>query len=110
MARTSSSRAAYSRAWAKAPTTSRLRDTKMEQKRELRSREGLKIGGFENGKRTYGGARCYRSVVNDKYPAAILVIDRTHYDDSVMEIISPVNFRKELGLKNGDEVTVAVFA
>jgi riboflavin kinase, archaea type len=82
----------------------------MEQKRELRSREGLKIAGFENGKRTYGGARCYRSVVNDRYPAAILVIDRTHYDDSVMEIISPVNFRKELGLKNGDEVTVSVFA
>ncbi len=80
----------------------------MEQKRELRSREGLKIAGFENGKRTYGGARCYRAAVNDKYPAAVLVIDRTHYDDSVMEIISPVNFRKELGLKNGDEVLVNV--
>jgi riboflavin kinase len=82
----------------------------MEQKRELRSREGLKIEGFENGKRTYGGARCYRAKVNGKYPAAVLVIDRTHYDDSVMEIISPVNFRKELGLKNGDEVTVTVSA
>ncbi len=80
----------------------------MEQKRELRSREGLKIAGFENGKRTYGGARCYRATVNGKYPAAVLVIDRTHYDDSVMEIISPVNFRKELGLKNGDEVLVNV--
>ncbi|MDA4135701.1 MAG: CTP-dependent riboflavin kinase [Thaumarchaeota archaeon] len=80
----------------------------MEQKRELRSREGLKIEGFENGKRTYGGARCYRGNVNGKYPAAVLVIDRTHYDDSVMEIISPVNFRKELGLKNGDEVTFTV--
>jgi riboflavin kinase len=82
----------------------------MEQKRELRSREGLKIAGFENGKRTYGGARCYRATVNGKYPAAVLVIDRTHYDDSVMEIISPVNFRKELGLKNGDEVLVTVTA
>jgi riboflavin kinase len=84
--------------------------TQMEQKREIRSREGLKIEGFENGKRTYGGARCYPSVVNGKYPAAILVIDRTHYDDSVMEIISPINFRKELGLKNGDEVTVTASA
>ena len=36
------------------------------------------------------------------------MIDRTHYDDSVMEIISPVHFRKELGLKDGDEVTVTV--
>jgi riboflavin kinase len=82
----------------------------MEQKRELRSREGLRIAGFSSGERTYGGARCYRATVNGKYPAAILVIDRTHYDDSVMEIISPVNFRKELGLKNGDEVTVSVSA
>ena len=82
----------------------------MEQKREMRSREGLKIRGFENGTRTYGGARCYRAVVNGKVPAAVLVIDRTHYDDSVLEIISPANFRKDFGLKNGDEVTVAVFA
>ena len=80
----------------------------MEQKRELRSREGLKIAGFANGERTYGGARCYRAEVGDKYPAAVLVIDRTHYDDSVMEIISPVNLRKGLGLKNGDEVKVVV--
>ena len=78
----------------------------MEHKRELRSYHGLKIEGFANGKRTYGGARCYRATVNGRYPAAVLVIDRTHYDDSVMEIISPVNFRKELGLKNGDKVNV----
>jgi riboflavin kinase, archaea type len=81
----------------------------MEQKRQLRSFEGLKVEGFANGKRTYGGARCYRAMVNGRYPAAVLVIDRTHYDDSVMEIISPVHFREELGLKNGDTVTVAVF-
>jgi len=80
----------------------------MELKRELRSREGLKIQGFENGTRTYGGARCYRAVVNGTVPAAVLVIERTHYDDSVLEIISPVNFRKELGFKDGDEVTVSV--
>jgi riboflavin kinase len=82
----------------------------MEQTRDLRSREGLRIEGFESEKRTYGGARCYRATVNGRYPAAVLVIDRTHYDDSVMEIISPVHFRKELGLKDGDEVTVTVSA
>lgn len=82
----------------------------MEQKRELRSREGLEIEGFENGKRTYGGAKCFRAVVNGKIPAGVLVIERTHYDDSVLEIISPAAFRKDLGLKDGDEVTVAVFA
>jgi riboflavin kinase, archaea type len=82
----------------------------MEQKRELRSREGLRIQGFENGTRTYGGARCYRAVIDGKIPAAVLVIDRTHYDDSVLELISPVNFRKDVGLRNGDEVSVVVSA
>ena len=81
----------------------------MEQKRQLRSLEGLRVEGFENGTRTYGGARCYRALVNGRYPAAVLVIDRTHYDDSVMEVISPVNFRKELGLEEGNKVDVRVF-
>jgi len=81
----------------------------MEMKRQMRSYEGLRVEGFANGARTYGGARCYRAVVNGRYPAAVLVIDRTHYDDSVMEIISPVNFMDEPGLKFGDKVTVAVF-
>jgi len=81
----------------------------MEQKRQMRSFDGLRVEGFANGKRTYGGARCYRAMVNGRYPAAVLVIDRTHYDDSVMEIISPVNFRNDVGLKSGDKVTIAVF-
>jgi len=81
----------------------------VEQKGLMRSFEGLRVEGFANGTRTYGGARCYRAMVNGRYPAAVLVIDRTHYDDSVMEIIAPVNFGKELGLKSGDTVTVAVF-
>lgn len=88
----------------------RLEDqVQMQQKGLMRSFEGLRVEGFANGKRTYGGARCYRAMVNGRYPAAVLVIDRTHYDDSVMEIISPVNFRKELGLKDGEKVSVVVF-
>jgi riboflavin kinase len=81
----------------------------IEQKTQMRSFEGLRVEGFANGKRTYGGARCYRAVVNGRFPAAVLVIDRTHYDDSVMEIISPINFREEHGLTAGHTVTVAVF-
>jgi riboflavin kinase, archaea type len=81
----------------------------MDQKKNLRAFGGLRVEGFESGGRTYGGARCYRAMVNGRYPAAVLVIDRTHYDDSVLEIISPVHFRKELGLKDGEELTVKVF-
>ncbi len=80
----------------------------VEQKRHLRLRAGLRVEGFENGTRTYGGATCYKALVNGKQPAAVLVIDRTHYDDTVLELISPRNLRKEIGLKDGDEVLVEV--
>jgi riboflavin kinase, archaea type len=81
----------------------------MEQKKQLRGFDGLRIDGFESGGRTYGGARCYRATVGKKgLPAAVLVIDRTHYDDSVLEIISPHFLRGSLGLKDGDQVEVNV--
>jgi riboflavin kinase len=80
----------------------------IEQKRRLRLGEGLTVKGFENGTRTYGGARCYRATISGKYPAAVLIIDRTHYDDGVLELISPLNLRRELGLKNDDDVEVRV--
>ena len=81
----------------------------VEQKRQMRSFEGLRVEGFANGTRTYGGARCYRAVINGRFPGAVLVIDRTHYDDSVLEIISPVNFKDDVGLKSGDPAKVVVF-
>ena len=83
-----------------------------EQKRQLREFEGLRIQGFQRDGRTYGGARCYRATVGRGVglPAAVLVIDRTHYDDSVLEIISPHFLRGALGLKDGDllDVNVAI--
>ncbi len=81
----------------------------VEQKRELRGFDGLRIEGFQRDGRTYGGARCYRAKVGKKgLPGAVLVIDRTHYDDSVLEIISPHYLRGELGLKNGDLIDLSV--
>jgi len=81
----------------------------VEQKKQLRGFEGLRIEGFQRDGRTYGGARCYRATVGKgRLPAAVLVIDRTHYDDSVLEIISPTFLRGALRLKNGDQLDVDV--
>ena len=81
----------------------------VEQKKQLRGFEGLRIEGFQRDGRTYGGARCYRATAGKgRLPSAVLVIDRTHYDDSVMEIISPVFLRGALGLKDGDQLEVNV--
>jgi riboflavin kinase len=81
----------------------------MEQKKQLRGFEGLRIEGFQRDGRTYGGARCYRAKAGrGGLPAAVLVIDRTHYDDSVLEIISPHFLRSALKLKTGDQLDVDV--
>ena len=77
-------------------------------RRELEHYRGIRIHEFEDGQRTYGGARCFRATLNDVIEGAVLAIDRTHYDDSVVEFIAPVNVRERLGLKDGAEVTINV--
>ena len=39
----------------------------------------------------------------------VLVIERTTHDDSVLEIISPVNVRESFNLKDGDGVKVTIY-
>ncbi len=68
----------------------------------------IKIEGFSDGVRTYGALWCYHALINDIRGAA-LIIERTHYDFSVLEVISQHALRKELGLKDGDMVRVSVF-
>ncbi len=81
----------------------------VDKKRELRMSEGLAISGFEDNMRAYGGAKCFRARVDGKYEAAALAIDRTHHDDTVLELVSPHNLRQVLRLKDGDDVKVQVY-
>ena len=69
---------------------------------------GVKLEGFKVEERAFGGARCYPLIVNGEVEGALIVADRTSYDLSVMEIISPVNLRKSLGLEDGDTVTITL--
>jgi riboflavin kinase, archaea type len=78
-------------------------------RRDLGTIKGIHIEGFKDGKRTFGGAECFRAMVNDKVEGAVLVIERTIHDDTVLEIISPTNLRREFKLKDGDPLTVTIF-
>lgn len=78
-------------------------------RRDLGQAKGIHIEGFNDGKRTYGGAECFRAVLNGKIEAAVLVIERTTHDDSVIELISPTNVRSHFNLKDGDKVRVTVY-
>jgi riboflavin kinase len=72
---------------------------------EKMSRPPIVIHGFSDEERTFGDVYCYPVVISGNYDGAVIKALRTIYDSSVVEIISPQNLRKEIGLKDGDEVT-----
>lgn len=87
-----------------------LPPAEVDLRRQLRYATGLEVKGFVDSKRTYGPVRCFKAEVSGGHAAAVLDIERTHHGESVLEVISPDNLRKELSLKDGDSVSVTVYA
>lgn len=79
-------------------------------RRELGSHPSILLEGFSDGTRTYGWVKCYRASINKGVMenAAVLVLERTHYDDSMLEVIAPVSIKSATGIKNGDKISVQV--
>lgn len=79
----------------------------------LASLEGIHIEEWEDEERTYGAATCYPAAVASAAGPTVegthvIVPDRTHHDSDELEIIGPDPIRDELGLLDGDEVSVHV--
>lgn len=68
----------------------------------------IRIDGFSNGQRTYGGARCVRALFNGEQESAIIFIERTHYEKDVIEVIAPISLREKYGLGDGEKVFLKV--
>jgi len=83
----------------------------IENRKLIRSRKdfGIHIEGFKNENRTYGPVVCYKCIIENKVPGALLEIERTHWEETVIEIISPFYLRDKLNIKDGDKVKVKVF-
>lgn len=81
-----------------------LNEKEMGKMKLLKEMEGINIEGFETNERTFGKARCLKGNVEGKEIAAILP-ERSHHSN-VIEIISPINLRKELGLKDGERILI----
>jgi riboflavin kinase len=82
----------------------------MNARRELGRHPSIFLDGFSDGTRTYGWVKCYRATINDGIVenAAVLVLERTHYDDRMLEVIAPVSVKDTAGIKNGDRIKVRV--
>jgi riboflavin kinase len=108
----------YSRAFSRSlgfepfPGTFNLRLTNeamIGQRRHLNLIRGIEVPGFRDDKRSYGPVKCFKAKIEGKQIGAALAIERTHYDNSVLEVIAPVNLRRFLKLKDGDGCSVTVY-
>jgi len=87
----------------------KLKDKKfVEAKRELDVHEGIMIDGFSDGKRTYGWVKCYQAKINNSVDGLLITLERTHYDDSVIELISHTNIKKANKLSTGSQISVRI--
>ncbi|MEF8829443.1 MAG: DUF120 domain-containing protein [Halolamina sp.] len=79
---------------------------------ELAAIEAVPIDAWEDEGRTYGSASCYVATVEGNgrtfEPTHVIVPDRTHHDEDQIEVIAPEMLRDELGLADGDELTVRI--
>jgi riboflavin kinase len=76
--------------------------------KELEMLPSILIKGFKKGKRHFGDAKCYPATINDDTEGAVIFIERTHYDDSALQVIAPIYLRSRLDLRDGDKVTIRV--
>ncbi len=89
------------------PGTLNLRLTQtrsLDASRQLRQAPGRHLDGFKEKDRTFGGARCYPCQIDGKAAGAIIVPERTHYPEDVVELLAPVFLRKALAVQDGDAV------
>ncbi|MGA8912479.1 MAG: DUF120 domain-containing protein [Nitrososphaeraceae archaeon] len=82
----------------------------MNARREIGRYPSVFINGFSDNMRTYGWVKCYKANINKGAVnnAAALVLERTHYDDSMLEIIAPICLKEAIGIQNGDRISIKV--
>jgi len=76
---------------------------------DLKNYPAVKIEKFEDESRSFGSVRCYPALINNKAKGALIVALRTHYDSSVLEIISPYFLRNKLKIKDGQKIRIEIF-
>ena len=93
------------------PGTLNLQLTKKqftETKRELENLDGILINGFSDEKRSYGWVKCFHAKINNHIDGELIVLERTHHDDTIVELISKIYLRKKAKLYDGSVVSIKI--
>ena len=65
----------------------------------------VRILGFKKGTKQFGKVDCYPCMIS-QVKCAIIIPEFTRYGHDIVEIISELNLRKELNLKDGDRILI----
>lgn len=76
-------------------------------KEKLKQLRGEVIEGFSSEERSFGKAECFPAKIKGE-EAAICLPDRTHHDEDIIEIISPVKIRDKYELEDGNKLELEV--
>lgn len=74
----------------------------------MKSTPPLVLNGFQHKGRTFGDVICYRVKVNNEIEAAVVMAQRTHHSEDILEVVAPVDIRKTLNIGDDDKVTLTV--
>lgn len=82
----------------------------VDRKKEILKFPAILIDGFSDEMRTYGWVKCYPALLNesDEINGMVLILERTHYDDTIIEIIAPFSIKDKFKLENGDVIKFKV--
>lgn len=80
----------------------------IEAAQQFRALSGITIKGFCDGKRSYGWVKCFAAKLNNSINCELIILERTHHDHSIIELISKVNIRKTAKLKDGSKLTIKI--
>ena len=70
--------------------------------------DGQKINSFSDGKRTYGWVKCFTAKLNRTINCQLIRLERTHYDNSIIELISKNSICNTANLKLGSKVSIKI--
>jgi len=82
--------------------------THQEAIKQFETLDGIKIKSFSDGKRSYGWVKCFPAKLNNSINCELIMLERTHHDDSVVELISKICLRKTGKLKDGSKVSIKI--
>jgi len=75
------------------------------QKSLLNDLTPIRIQSLEKDGKKYGGVNCYKIKINN-IVASIVIPDMSEHEEGMIEIISPVNLKSQLNVKDGDKLRI----